>query len=1254
MRYLPLLLLVTAAALAQQPAGNEWIDYGQPYYKIPIAKAGLYRITQPQLQRAGISTDQIDPRTIQLFHRGVEQAITVTGEANRRFDTGDYLEFYGRGNDGLADSALYRGSGPNGLPAQPHTYFSLFSDTTAYFLTWRTSGQPGRRVAMYTDTVMAGLTPESFHWADDVRLFTSTYPGYAAGSAPKIEYSHYEPGEGHTGPIQQNGVSYTNEFTLYNAFRTRPELAGSASSGPVPQLAILLAGRDFTRHRVTSSAGSQTNQLRRLGQVNFNEYDNAYLRDSLNWSDVGQDGRLLVSTVSQTDHLGPDRYSVSLIHLRYPQTISAEGLPLRVFRLIPNPAGRSLLSVGNVLPNIRFFDITDPATPVRIGALQTGNTARLVVRNTQAERTILSVGPPDSVGKIQRVTFRDFRNRQPTYVIVSHETLMQSTPGNPDAVRQYTTYRASAAGGNFDTLVVTMQQLIDQYSYGERHPLSIRRFLDQLFRQSQAGPKPQYLLLLGRGRSAAGIRQNPAQTTLDLVMTMGFPSSDAAFSAGLDGFPPDVPALPTGRVNAGTPAEVLGYLEKLIEYEQTPPNALWRKNILHLSGGKSLGEVKLFRTLVDNYRTLAEGASLGASVTTISKQTDAPTEVFDVKTPVNEGVGLMTFFGHAGLDVTDLDIGFVSNDALGYRNRGLYPVLLINGCAIGNFFFGRPTLTTDWILTPRRGAIVSIAQSHLGYVNTLDQYSRTFYQLLADSSWLSKSIGQLQQETVRRVLAQSPGGYTLANAEQMVLQGDPAVRLFPFTTPDFLLTANTIRITGTSNQPLRSSSDSVVVWAVVRNAGQVRAGPLPVQIRRFVNGRAWGVYNLTWPRTVTNRDTLRLTLPNAGEVGGLNRFELTINPTDRRDALPETNHTNNDASVEVNLLTEAPPVLPARAGMTRPEGHILLLNPLPTDIRQGDVITAQIAFTNLSPVPFTDSLLVRQTLYAANVEQPRQTSFWAKAPAPGDTLRLPVRIETTVLPGLNRLILTINPGLQPEHSFLNNTVSLLLPVLPDRLAPVLDVAIDGLRINDNAVVSARPIVDVLIADDNRSLLRQDTTGLTLALQRPGQSAFEPLSWRNATMQPARADNIFRIQYASELLVAGTYRLRVTARDAVGNAAPPYLTRFRVVNEQNLTDLSVYPNPFRRQTLFMFSLTGSQPPKTATLTITDLTGRTVRHLSASQYGLPVRIGLNEWAWDGFSDAGVLLPAGVYIYKLVLDNVWPVSELVRTGGRVVLVR
>ena len=172
-----------------------------------------------------------------------------------------------------------------------------------------------------------------------------------------------------------------------------------------------------------------------------------------------------------------------------------------------------------------------------------------------------------------------------------------------------------------------------------------------------------------------------------------------------------------------------------------------------------------------------------------------------------------------------------------------------------------------------------------------------------------------------------------------------------------------------------------------------------------------------------------------------------------------------------------------------PEGQILLAGKLPTDIQQGDVVQVPVVFTNLSPYPFTDSLVVRQTVYAAGLTEPRTMTWRVPAPAPGDTLRFTARIATETLPGVNRVLLTVNPRLLPESTFLNNTLDLPLPVQPDRLGPVLEVAFDGRRIDDGAVVSARPLIDVLVADDNRSLIpaRHDGPGFVTATPRRNQS-----------------------------------------------------------------------------------------------------------------------------------------------------------------------
>ncbi|SOD79909.1 putative type IX secretion system sortase PorU2 [Spirosoma fluviale] len=1325
-------LIIKAQSGANSP--TRWINYAQPYIKIPITENGLYRITPVELRLAGVPTDRVNPKTVQLFHRGVEQAIFIEGEADGHFDASDFLEFYGRRNDGVADSLLY-----SPFSAQPHPYYSLFSDTTAYFLTW-SAGNIGKRMTGYADSSGAGLTPEPFHWAEDLRVFTDNYPGWPNGITPKTEYSFYEAGEGYTGVIQRKDSPFSLTFALNNAVR----------NGPDPQVSVLLAGRDYTNHRVDCLLGPMPDNLRLADSIRFSTYDNARIQPSLNWTDVSSDGRLIVSTVSRGENTSVDNYSISYIRVRYPQTFAMNKQLDQFFRLAASPVGRSLISITNLTPNARFWDVTDPTNPIQISQPIRSDSAELIVRHTETARTLFSTSQPKKVSKIIPVRFTDLSGRRPTYVIITHEALMtpltdSSTGRITNAVQAYAAYRASAAGGAHDTLTVTMPQLIDQYNYGERSPLAIHQFMNQMRQQSRENL--HYLLLIGQARSTPGVRNNPNQSTLDMVMTAGYPGSDGLFTAVPDG----VPTIPTGRINAGTPQEVLHYLNKVKDYESQTDDAGWRKNLLHLSGGLSPGERDLLRRLVDSYRLTATAGSLGANVSTVSKQTDNPVESISVSKQVNEGVGLMTFFGHSGLDVTDLTIGFCSNDALGYRNKGRYPLLFVNGCAIGDFFFGRPTLATDWVLTPNRGAIAALATSHLGQTDVMHRYTTAFYSLLADSAQLNKSIGQLQQETIRRVLATSTDGRDLANCQQMVLQGDPAIRLFPFSTPDYIVTSGGLTIQGKTEpknrQPLSTLSDSVQIQAVVQNAGLYRNKPLPVRVRRWVEGRELGVVNTTFPRSVAFRDTLMISFPNERDAAGETEFEVTINPADSPLVQTEQNQTNNQArfrltipgqnpvliyppmkgivqSPAIRLMAyypsnkpygviieldttisfnssvkqtwritatntiSVPAMLPAHPDITYywrvrlansttsgqtsewstgsfvyspvstavglPEGQLWLASPVPTDVQQGDLVAVQAKFANLSPVAYTDSLVVQQTIYAAGLTNPQQLRWTVSPPVRGDTIRINARIDTRKLPGLNRVLLTVNPRLQPEYSFINNTLDFLLPVQPDRIGPLLEVAVDGSRITDGAVISARPVIDLLVVDENRSLIRQDTSGIDLYLQGPGRTGgFDRLNWHSSIVQPATTANAFRIRYTSPRLAEGNYRLLATARDVVGNPAVPYQVNFRVVNERKLTNLSVYPNPFREKTLFSIQLTGEQAPANLTIQLFNPAGQPVRQLNLSP-----RIGLTEFVWDGRDDAGNLLPAGVYLYTLTLQDTlnWPIPESLspKLSGRVILLR
>ena len=116
----------------------------------------------------------------------------------------------------------------------------------------------------------------------------------------------------------------------------------------------------------------------------------------------------------------------------------------------------------------------------------------------------------------------------------------------------------------------------------------------------------------------------------------------------------------------------------------------------------------------------------------------------------------------------------------------------------------------------------------------------------------------------------------------------------------------------------------------------------------------------------------------------------------------------------------------------------------------------------------------------------------------------------------------------------------------------------------------------------------------------------------------------------------------------GNRALPYQIHFTVRTTPELTDAGVYPNPFAQQTRFFITLTGRMPPADLFIRITDQMGRAVRILTS-----PARVGLNEWFWDGTSDAGMVLPAGRYVFTVAgADR--PLSGDVPLTGHIILNR
>jgi hypothetical protein len=883
------LIFLSSGKLASQEYGNEWINYNQNYYKITLAETGIYRITHQDLNNAGFPVSTVDPRRIQLFHRGKEIAISVIGQLDAVFDEEDYIEFFGERNDGTLDRELYYPE-----DAQPHGYYNLYSDTSAYFLTWRLDGIDGKRLGEFKENNVTGIPAESAY--NDEKLIIN-YSNYSEGlHYPEVGderntlYSHFDYGEGWTGPRIRNG-----EYLDYKLDSITNPFTGAENS----KLEILLAGRNNLSHNVEILVGPTTSSLRSIDIVTFDNYDNYMVSRNLEWSDIGVDGKCIIRV--QVNDLGnADFASVSYIKLSYTSQFIRDHKSLQHLRLKSNTDNKSYIEISQVTDPYILWDVTDPANIINIGFNVAGSTINAIVDNTTTGRHLVLADSGVLTPEIRAISLNRIDPSNYNFLMIAHPEFYKPGGDYNNPATAYAAYRSSPEGGNFNTLLVDIKELYNQYSYGEITPLAIYRFCRQMAEQGN----PEYLLLMGRSLTVnhSYYRQdNTGATYHDFVPTAGYPGSDILFTAGLNGTSYE-PGIPTGRVTAKNSDELAAYLDKLKETELYDFKDLWKKRLVHLSGGATTTELGLFANFVNGFKLVAEGLYLGGKVGTFYKQTTESVEFINIMEEVNNGINQITFFGHSGANYTDIDIGYVSDPSYGYTNKGRYPYMYINGCNAGNIFTTNLTFGEDWLITKDKGAIGVSAHSGIGYITLLKIYTDIFYATgYGDSSYIHKSLGYILQETGKKFMqATEETAINICQVQQFVFQGDPAVPLFGASKPDYSIANSQLWLESIDGQPVTALSDSFNIAINIINFGRADTDSIDVTVRRTLVADGTEVlYDPVKYPAVMYNDTIRFTIFSILNKGsGVNQFDVVIDPL---DSIPELDKSNNMASLTYNI-----------------------------------------------------------------------------------------------------------------------------------------------------------------------------------------------------------------------------------------------------------------------------------------------------------------------------------------------------------------
>ncbi len=882
-----------------QSYGNEWISYSQKYFKIKIAKNGVYRLDSATLASAGVSLNSLNPRNFQIFNKGVEQFIFINGENDGVFNSTDFIEFYAQKNDGQLDSLLYFNTS-----FIPNPYYSLINDTATYYLTWNSSIN-NKRMKLESDVLFGSYLPSNYFMKEEIQSYNNGYYEGETNNAGGTDCRY----------VASEGYFDANILTLGSSLNYTLNTSNIYNSSFAPNAAIttvlvgaskdngLLSLSTPDHHLRISYKKSTAASYSALSDTVFKGYTANKFAYSLSPNLLGS-----ISTnfnfVSMLDAgFVSNRTAISYITIKYPHTFDLEAQNSFVMYLPDNTTQlKSFLNISNfvALGNVRLYDLSNGK---RIDVIKNASNFNALVPNSGKEKKcfITSDGYITKITSVQPVTasgqFTNYSTlaTDSAFVIVTNKLLLSSA-------NDYKHYRSTNIyGGLHNVVFADIDELYDQFAYGiVKSPLSVRGFCNYLLNTYPT--KPQNLFLIGKSLHMRLCRQNAANYANCLVPSFGNASSDNLFTSGLNGTQLE-PAIPTGRLAAKSDADVTAYLNKIIQYEDqlNNPPAEWKKKVLHFGGGKFNYEQQEFKNYLTNYKDTIQNKYYGAQVTEFFKTNPEPIQIntsANLRNLINNGVSLMTFFGH-GSATTGFD---QSIDNVNSYNPipGHYPFLLANGCFVGNIHDTEISDSENYLLTPDKGMIGYLGTAGLGIPYTLNIYSQEFYNQLARKNY-NKSIGSTIQKTVSTIQSGAAADPLVASVcYEMNLHGDPSLKLNMYNQPDYVITNDKVFF------DLTSDVDSVTVYIVRTNIGkQLKDSIVTEMIRTFPNGQTELYHASSLAPAFKDTIFFKVYIDQSRGIG-MNQLKITL---DAYNEVVELNE-NNNTTTQIDMLIEGTGILP--------------------------------------------------------------------------------------------------------------------------------------------------------------------------------------------------------------------------------------------------------------------------------------------------------------------------------------------------------
>ncbi|MFZ5971599.1 MAG: type IX secretion system sortase PorU [Bacteroidota bacterium] len=768
--------------------------------KFSVEKNGIYKIDYELLKKAGFNPDAINPNHIRLVgyptgmlpqpnsvvmpNEPLNVAIKVVGGEDGKFNTKDYVVFYGQGPDRLEYNAQ------RNVFAYEN---NLYSDKNFYFLT--VDGQ-GSHVAT---SAVQGATGAISQYLDVAYYETDNYNSEKSGrewfgesfaTNPELTIRFALPGIVADSEIKvvSSVMAQTYQPSSFRLFWNGNQLLDRPMA-VIPETQYGIKGRVNTDTLVFNAnnvgANSSANQDVRYQYIKAPGYSQGYLN------------YLLFQVTRQLAWYGQPTF----------------------FTIPPVSEAVSTLTLSSPPAGLEVWDITNPFAPVA-QKLSIGASARFDAETGSAKTFVAFVASQAALP-----LFEEKMPNQNLLGLPTPDLLVVTHPDFLEQAQRLANHRANHNG--LAVAVVTTQQIFNQFSGGRQDVSAIRNFVRHLYKQSPGQLKN--LLLFGRGsydyknRVFNNSNYVPTYESRNSLSPLETYSSDDyfAFLEDNEGEWSENPArnhtldIGVGRLPVRTATDAATVVDKLIAYDTNPNRyAGWRQEVLFVADD---GDFNIHQSQADELAELVEaggGFSTNKVYLDAYEQESRPsgqvspqaTEALSLK--LNKGFAIVNFTGHGSEQVWMQERILDVNTPSQLTNQPRLPLFVTATCEFGRHDNPLLISTAELLLLRKNGGAIALVTTARP-VNSGTNFSlnKAFYAALFEGG-ANQDLGTLFKETKNR----SQSGVANRNFS---LLGDPSMRFGP---PEEKLVVTRMQ-TATGSDTLKALSKVVLEGRVMRNGG---------------------------------------------------------------------------------------------------------------------------------------------------------------------------------------------------------------------------------------------------------------------------------------------------------------------------------------------------------------------------------------------------------------------------------------------------